>query len=234
MTGWGAVQYVGGGFSLVAFIVSAIFYAYRERLHTKAAVIKSAPTHDRLEAIATEAEFFRVNVSNLSTEQQSNIVLEQLRMSSRRTLFLFLSFVLIAIICGAIALAAILLDTPVIPGHANAGQTDACKDEPAQFPETEQTRVTQFIAHPMDPPRQTNWTHPTPDRWIESSLGVQNVFSTTRRIHNGFCDGTVVTAVDRANIQLLISDRNCLSKGIYVRILPACAWNGMPQMEDAR
>jgi hypothetical protein len=100
MTGWGAVQYVGGGFSLVAFIVSAIFYAYRERLHTKAAVIKSAPTHDRLEAIATEAEFFRVNVSNLSTEQQSNIVLEQLRMSSRRTLFLFLSFVLIAIICG--------------------------------------------------------------------------------------------------------------------------------------
>src|ERR1700722_15395860 len=169
MMGGGAVQYVGGGFSLVAFIVSAIFYAYRERLHTKAAGIKSAPTHDQLEAIATEAEFFRVNVSNLSTEQQSNIFVEELP-----------------------------------------------------------------IAHPMDPPRQTNWTHPTPDRWIESSLGVQNVFSTTRRIHNGFGDGTVVAAVDRANVQLLISDSNCLSKGLYVRILPACAWNGMPQLEDVR
>jgi hypothetical protein len=118
--------------------------------------------------------------------------------------------------------------------NANDVPANRCIDHAAEFPETTQTRVTAFAAHPMDPPRQTNWTHPTTDRWVESSLGVANVFSTTKRIHNGLCDGTVVTAVDRANVQLLISDKNCLSKGLYVRILPSCVWSGMPQMENVR
>jgi hypothetical protein len=37
-------------------------------------------------------------------------------------------------------------------------QAGECEDFAAKFPETEQTRVTSFTAHPMDPPRQTIWT----------------------------------------------------------------------------
>jgi hypothetical protein len=49
---WGALQYVGTGLSLVAFVVAAILFAYRARLKNRAEIIKSAPDKERLEAIA--------------------------------------------------------------------------------------------------------------------------------------------------------------------------------------
>jgi hypothetical protein len=70
MSMWGALQYVGTGLSLVAFVVAAIFLAYRARLTQRAEIIRSAPEQQRLEAIATTAEFFRVDVSGLTRAQQ--------------------------------------------------------------------------------------------------------------------------------------------------------------------
>jgi hypothetical protein len=78
MNGWGAIQYVGSGLSLVAFIVAAILYAYRAHLRHQAEIIKSAPEKDRLEAIATAAEFFRVDVSKLEPAQQAQIVVTEI------------------------------------------------------------------------------------------------------------------------------------------------------------
>jgi hypothetical protein len=66
MNGWSAIQYIGSGLSLVSFVVAAALYAYRARLRHQADIIKSAPEKDRLEAIATAAEFFRVDVSKVA------------------------------------------------------------------------------------------------------------------------------------------------------------------------
>ena len=234
MTAWGAIQYVGGGVSLVAFVVAAIFYAYRERLRSHAEIIRSAPEKDRLEAIATDAEFFRVDVGHLSTEAQSEIVLEQLRISSQRNLFLFVSFIVIAIVCGSIALAAILYGAaaPIDPRR----HTSQCKDPAAQFPEIEQTRVSAFTYQAADPgnPHPSNWTRTTPDRWVEEISEGQNVFSTEKRINYGICDGTVITKIGEPNLQLLISDKNCVTKGLLFRRLPSCDWIGLPKMENVR
>jgi WD40 repeat protein len=49
---WQALQYVGTGLSLVAFVVAAILLAYRARLTNRAEIINSAPEKERLEAIA--------------------------------------------------------------------------------------------------------------------------------------------------------------------------------------
>jgi uncharacterized membrane protein len=239
MNGWGAIQFVGGGFSLVAFIAAAIFYAYRERLQSRAKIINSAPESDRVEAIATEAAFFRVDVAHLSTEQQSNIVLQQLRISSQRNLFLFLSFILLAFLCAAVVLATIISDVivPPTPKPTPTPNVTECTDPAAQFPETDQTRVSGFTYNATDPgnPHLSTWTRPTEDRWVETaSGGVDNLFSVMKRIHIGICDATVVAGIDQPKFQLLISDKNCPTHGFYFRRLPNCDWTGLPPMQNIK
>ena len=75
MTAWYAIPYVGTGLSLVAFAIAAVLYAYRARLKQRADIITSAPQKERLDAIASTAEFFRVDISGLPAKQQQEIVL---------------------------------------------------------------------------------------------------------------------------------------------------------------
>jgi hypothetical protein len=109
----GALQYVGTGLSLVAFVVAAILFAYRARLTNRAEIINSAPEKERLEAIAATAEFFRVDVSGLSRPQQQDIVLRQIDARARRDLLLAGVSLAVAILLAAIA--AIWASKPVGP-----------------------------------------------------------------------------------------------------------------------
>jgi hypothetical protein len=69
---WNAIQYVGSGLSLIAFVAAAVVFGYRARLKQRAEIIKSAPEKERLEAIAAIAEFFRVDLSGLYPEASAS------------------------------------------------------------------------------------------------------------------------------------------------------------------
>ena len=112
---WQALQYVGTGLSLVAFIVAALLLAYRARLTNRAEIIKSAPEKERLDAIATTAEFFRVDVSGLTRVQQQDIALTQIHARARRDLLLAGVSLTVAILLAAIAIAAIWASKPAGP-----------------------------------------------------------------------------------------------------------------------
>src|SRR5258708_33056126 len=116
MNVWEALQYVGTGLSLVAFAVAAILLAYRARLTQRAEIIESAPDKERLEAIATTAEFFRVDVSGLTRAQQQDIALTQIHVRARRDLLLAGLSLAVAILLAVIAAAAIWASKPA--GHA--------------------------------------------------------------------------------------------------------------------
>jgi tetratricopeptide (TPR) repeat protein len=109
---WQALQYVGTGLSLVAFIVAALLLAYRAHLTNRAEIIKSAPEKERLDAIATTAEFFRVDVSGLTRAQQQDIALTQIHARARRDLLLAGVSLAVAILLAAIAIAAIWVSKP--------------------------------------------------------------------------------------------------------------------------
>jgi hypothetical protein len=108
MGGWSAIQYVGGGVSLVAFLAAAALYAYTAWLRHQAQTIKSAPEKDRVEAIATAAEFFRVDLSKWPVKQQQQVVLTQIEMRARRDMLRALVVAVFAILLAVIALVAIL------------------------------------------------------------------------------------------------------------------------------
>jgi tetratricopeptide (TPR) repeat protein len=109
---WAALQYVGTGLSLVAFAVAAVLLASRARLTQRAEIINSAPEQERLEAIATTAEFFRVDVSGLTRAQQQDIALTQIHSRARRDLLLAGASLVVAILLAAIAMAAIWVSKP--------------------------------------------------------------------------------------------------------------------------
>jgi hypothetical protein len=111
---WDAIQYVGTGLSLVAFIVAAILLAYRARLKHRAEIIKSAPEKERVEAIAATAEFFRVDISGLSRAQQQQIVLAQIQARTQRDLLLAGIVLFVALLLAMVALTAILTNRSAV------------------------------------------------------------------------------------------------------------------------
>jgi hypothetical protein len=110
---WNALQYVGSGLSLAAFVAAAVVFAYRGHLKRRAEIIKSAPEKERLEAIATTAEFFRVDTARLSRVQQEHIVLAQIHARARRDLLVTGVLLTLAVLLGAIAILAIANPKPV-------------------------------------------------------------------------------------------------------------------------
>jgi hypothetical protein len=228
MTAWHAVQYVGSAFSLIAFVVAAIFYVYRERSRSKAAMIRSAPPADRLRAIESLAEIFHVDVSGLPAKQQMEIVIERLRIRSRRDLLVFYSFVSLAVICGGVVLTAIVFDGSPVP------KPIACNDKPAQNPESDVTRVVAFSYGASDRKNPSKWARPTPGRWVETNDEGENHFSVERRVNYGPCDGTIVAKMGEPTLQLLISDKSCSTRDLFFRRAPSCSWLGLPKMYDVR
>ena len=147
---FGALQYVGTGFSLVAFIVAAILLAYRARFTHRAEIIKSATEKDRLEAIATTAEFFRVDVSGLTRAQQQEIALTQIHARARRDLLLAGVSLAVAILLAAITIASIFkpAGSPAVlnpSGTVIAPGRDANFNGPVQFGGPNQEQVAAIV-----------------------------------------------------------------------------------------
>jgi tetratricopeptide (TPR) repeat protein len=154
---WGALQYVGTGLSLVAFVVAAILFAYRARLIQRAELIKSAPEEERLEAIATTAEFFRVDVSGLTRAQQQEIALTQIHARARRDLLLAGVSLAVAILLAAIAITSIWASKAAGPatvvnasGPVFAPGRDANFKGPVNFG-LDEKKVVQRIAEAQKP-----------------------------------------------------------------------------------
>jgi hypothetical protein len=117
LTIFDAVKFVTGGFTLVAFIVAAIYITYQSRLKNRAEIIKSAPEAQRLEAIATTAEIFNVPLEGLTKKQKESIVLEQIAIRARREMMIAASAMVVAVLLFFITVLAIVY-TPSGPAHA--------------------------------------------------------------------------------------------------------------------
>jgi hypothetical protein len=124
---WQAIQYVGSGLSLVAFISAVGLFAYSAYLRSRTRIIQSLPAKDRIDEITTTAAAFRVDTSKLTRQQLEEVILAQIFQRGRRDLLLGIVAVIFAIILGGISILAILHPTD---RHATTSSTVVTPSSP--------------------------------------------------------------------------------------------------------
>jgi len=105
---WDAIRYVSSGLALIAFLASVAAYIYRARLRNQVALIKIAATTDRAALLVEQTlEFFKVDTSRLTKEQQYDLALRQIAAKSQRFLVTASIILLVAVIFSAVAIYSI-------------------------------------------------------------------------------------------------------------------------------
>lgn len=137
------VPLVVGGFSLVAFIVAAIYYSYRDRLKTRSAEIAAAPEADRVAMATVLAERYNLNTQNLPPESVVKIVLEELRVKAARERIIANAFVVVAVLLAVIAILAIIWPQPSKPNQDQIEVPPKVEEEPIK-PRTKIQTVASF------------------------------------------------------------------------------------------
>lgn len=104
---WQAIQYVGSGFTLAAFVVAVIAWIVKSKSEERERLIGSARETERADLVRDALEFFRIDTTGLTKAQQYQLALEQIRERARRFRIVAMVVCTIAVL-GAGATYAIL------------------------------------------------------------------------------------------------------------------------------
>lgn len=100
---WQAIQYVSSGLTLVAFVVAAIVGVLRSKIREKERLIKTASESDRAGLVKDALEFFSVDTSKLSREQQVVVAMAQIRARLLRFTMIIFAVIVLALIGACLA-----------------------------------------------------------------------------------------------------------------------------------
>lgn len=81
---WESIKYVGGWFTLVAFIVAAVFTYLKYIAKLRSKMLESTPDQDKSMVVDKVLGRFDVNTSTLTKEQKYNLAMTQIQNSQRR------------------------------------------------------------------------------------------------------------------------------------------------------
>ncbi|HEU4556416.1 MAG TPA: hypothetical protein VFS20_01160 [Longimicrobium sp.] len=114
-----AIRYISSGFTLIAFVVAALVWAYGRTVDNRRQMIRDAQTDRQADLVARTLRGMNIDVRKLSPNQQYKLALEQLRARSRKSYLVAAVVVLLAIIAAIVAVqpgvAAALFRVPDRP-----------------------------------------------------------------------------------------------------------------------
>jgi peptidyl-prolyl cis-trans isomerase A (cyclophilin A) len=93
---WQAIQYVSSGFTFCAFIVAVIAAFLKRRSQDERERIELAPAEDRARLVSKTLEFFDVDTSGLTKQQQFDLAMKQINARVERFRVLAIVVVVIA------------------------------------------------------------------------------------------------------------------------------------------
>jgi hypothetical protein len=118
-----AIQYIGTGLTLIAFVVAVAAFAYQHSLSSKERQLRSIPAKDRLAAAQTAADYIKVDLTDIPQNQRANIVMETLRLKAQRQLQFFIGFVVLAFLMGIGTLVAMTFPPSLPPAATETTPT---------------------------------------------------------------------------------------------------------------
>ena len=114
---WQAIQYVGSGLTLAAFVVAVVAWVVKSKSEERERLIGSARESERADLVRDALEFFRVDTTGLTRAQQYQLALEQIRARAQR-------FRIVAIVVCTIAFLGVVVAIYAIV-RSNASSTSA-------------------------------------------------------------------------------------------------------------
>jgi hypothetical protein len=105
---WQAIQYVGSGLTLAAFVVAVVAWVVKSKSEERERLIGSAGERERADLVRDALEFFRVDTSGLTKTQQYQLALEQIRARAQRFRIVAIVVCTIAVLGAGIATYSIV------------------------------------------------------------------------------------------------------------------------------
>jgi hypothetical protein len=124
---WKAIPYVTGGFTLAAFVVAAIVFVLRTSLLQKERLIIAAPESKRADLVKSALEFFNVDTSGLTKQQQFDLAMAQIKSRTYKSNIAASLTIIVAILAAGLTALAIvqknreLSEASVSPDYVNVG-----------------------------------------------------------------------------------------------------------------
>ena len=100
---WESIKYVGGIFSLIAFVSACILAGFRIKINQTKNLITVAKEEERAKLIDKTLEFFNVDVNTLSDKDKYNIVMRQIKEKSKRQFRVIFATIILSIVAASIA-----------------------------------------------------------------------------------------------------------------------------------
>ncbi|UTV38083.1 hypothetical protein MYG64_07260 [Ensifer adhaerens] len=120
---WDAIAYVGGGLSLVAFIVAALQQAYSLKLRSTRKNLTTVPERDRVKAMEIAEQYVHIDPNVLSQAKRYEIIKEQIRLKEQRQWQVTIIALVVAILLAGVSFAAIF-QSDQTPAVVKAGPTE--------------------------------------------------------------------------------------------------------------
>jgi hypothetical protein len=211
---WDAIGLVSSGVTLTAFIVAVAAISYKNKLLVKANLIKSANEADRKDLVINALEFFHVDTSRLSKEQQYDIAMEQIWAKTKRFKHIVSVLCLIIVSGSFVAIYALSKNSEPIDLSAKSILT----------PDTSPSnQATPTVTHSMINLREmieTNLSTCWQDRASACEMAAESVTKYCSRVSNGedpirnvpddYCPDLSTVLLSLAS-KLKIQDPSCLA-----------------------
>jgi hypothetical protein len=117
---WNAIQYVTGGFTLIAFLVATLSWLYKARTEERENLIKTAAEGERATLVRLALEFFEVATADLTKQQQYDIAIAQIRAKVERIRITAIVVCILASLLAGLTVYAIAANRSVTPEHADS------------------------------------------------------------------------------------------------------------------
>lgn len=138
---WESIKYVSSGISLIAFIVAAIAWTYRNKINEREQILRSLPEKDRGSALPEVLAWLKIDPKDLTKSQQYDLALTQIRERTKQYLISTIAIALVFVMGSVVTIYAIsqpssppLLPNP--PKNKDAKSSASSKDTDNNFSAT--------------------------------------------------------------------------------------------------
>ncbi|MCK6376959.1 MAG: hypothetical protein L6Q69_23070 [Zoogloea sp.] len=103
---WEAIAFVSSGVTLTAFLAAVIAWVYKAKAEERERLIRTAKPEQRADLVRNALEFFHVDTTGLTREQQYNLAIEQIRARAQRFKVVAALVCFLSVVAAAVAIYA--------------------------------------------------------------------------------------------------------------------------------